>query len=178
MSAVSHQTIKLSKGRHTSPEVGACVMELASMLAGEPFTDQPVSVCPVIGSFLRAYNDRIDDRRRQEMYGYAAKVVGSRQPAGVTRARADRLTAWALGMRERRWTRALLPARLRGIGLDRQPSIDLVGLHAVRCISRLTDETHAAVLALIDELLAIESSTRPEYHSAAVMATASRSSST
>ena len=27
------------------------------MLAGEPFTDQPESVCPVIASFLRAYND-------------------------------------------------------------------------------------------------------------------------
>ena len=57
MSSVSYQTIKLSTGRHSSPEVGACVMELASMLAGEPFTDQPESVCPVIASFLRAYND-------------------------------------------------------------------------------------------------------------------------
>ena len=29
-----------------------CVMELASMLAGERFGDRPVSVCPVIGAFL------------------------------------------------------------------------------------------------------------------------------
>ena len=36
------------------------------MLAGEPFSDQPASVCPVIGSFLRAYNDSIDDGRRQD----------------------------------------------------------------------------------------------------------------
>jgi hypothetical protein len=35
MSVPNHQTIKLSKGKHTSPEEGACVMELASMLAGE-----------------------------------------------------------------------------------------------------------------------------------------------
>jgi hypothetical protein len=35
-------------------------------------------VCPVIDSFLRAYNDRIDDGRRQGLYAYAAKVVGSR----------------------------------------------------------------------------------------------------
>ncbi|MBV9806078.1 MAG: hypothetical protein JO286_02790, partial [Solirubrobacterales bacterium] len=54
MSPVSYQTIKLSKGKHTSPEDGACVMELASMLSGEPFTDHPASVCPVIGSFLRS----------------------------------------------------------------------------------------------------------------------------
>ena len=33
MSPVSYQTIKLSKGKHTVPEDGACVMELASALA-------------------------------------------------------------------------------------------------------------------------------------------------
>ena len=54
------------------------------MLAGEPFSDHPHSVCPVIGSFLRAYNDRIDDRRRQDLYAYAAAVVGSRGLGGRT----------------------------------------------------------------------------------------------
>ncbi len=48
-------------------------MELASMLAGETFTDHPESVCPVIGSLLRAYNDRLDDDRRQDLYRYAAQ---------------------------------------------------------------------------------------------------------
>jgi hypothetical protein len=43
---VSHQTIRLSKGKHASAEQGACVMELASMLGGEPFNDHPGSVCP------------------------------------------------------------------------------------------------------------------------------------
>jgi hypothetical protein len=57
-------TITLSKGKHDSREDGACAMELTSMLAGEPFSDHPRSVCPVIGSFLRAYNDRIDDGRQ------------------------------------------------------------------------------------------------------------------
>jgi hypothetical protein len=68
----SHQTIRLSKGKHASPSEGACVMELASMLAGEPFSDRPASVCPVIAGFMRAYNDRIDDERRQDLYRYAA----------------------------------------------------------------------------------------------------------
>ena len=78
MSPVTYQTVRLSKGKHISPEDGACVMELASMLAGEPFSDHPVCSCPVIGSFLRAYNDSLDDERRQDLYAYAAKVVGSR----------------------------------------------------------------------------------------------------
>src|SRR2546421_4590903 len=95
MSPVSYQTIKLSKGKHSSPEDGACVMELASMLAGEPFTDHPASVCPVIGSFLRSYNDSIDERRRQSLYDYASKVVGSRSSRRAQEARAERLTEWA-----------------------------------------------------------------------------------
>ena len=57
MSSISHQTVRLSRGRHQGPDQGACVMELASMLAGEPFSDHPGSACPVIGAFLRAYND-------------------------------------------------------------------------------------------------------------------------
>src|SRR5947199_5726798 len=95
MSNVSHQTIKLSKGKHSSPSDGACVMELASMLAGEKFTDHPESVCPAIGSFLRAYNDAVEDARRQDLYAYASRVVGTRASAEVERARAERLLEWA-----------------------------------------------------------------------------------
>ena len=166
MSSVSYQTIKLSTGRHSSPEVGACVMELASMLAGEPFTDQPESVCPVIASFLRAYNDLVDDSRRQDLYAYASKVVGSTRSAAVQRARADRLAAWALEMRQRRWTRWFLPRWLRGIGVEREPPIDVLGLHAARSVSRPTDERHAAALALIDELLALDTISKNRSRSA------------
>ena len=84
---VSHQTIKLSAGRHRGPEDGACAMELASMLAGEPFGDHPRSVCPVIAGFLRSYNDHIDERRRQDLYAYAAQAVGTRADAATERAR-------------------------------------------------------------------------------------------
>ncbi|MFL5862215.1 MAG: hypothetical protein ACJ780_15780, partial [Solirubrobacteraceae bacterium] len=107
MALVSYQTITLSKGTHASPRDGACVMELASMLAGEPFNDRPRSVCPVIGSFLRAYNDRIDDGRRQDLYGYAAKVVGSRASRDVERARAEHLSGWAFELRWSGWLRRL-----------------------------------------------------------------------
>jgi hypothetical protein len=93
MTSITHQTIKLGKGKHRSPDEGACVMELASMLSGDPFSDHPASVCPVIGSFLRAYNDSLDDERRQDLYVYASKVVGSRASEDVQRNRAERLSA-------------------------------------------------------------------------------------
>jgi hypothetical protein len=154
MSAVSHQTIKLGKGKHSSPEDGACVMELASMLAGERFSDHPQSVCPAIGSFLRAYNDSIDDTRRQDLYAYASKVVGSRSTRAVERARAERLTEWASDLAPRHWKR-LLPERLRSIASQRRPPTDAAGTHAVHAIRKHSDQTHAAALELIDQLLAI-----------------------
>jgi hypothetical protein len=155
MSRVTYQTIRLGKGKHSSPDDGACVMELASMLAGESFTDHPTSVCPVIGSFLRAYNDSVDDDRRQDLYEYASKVVGSRMSADVQRARAERLMAWALQFQRARWTRRAVPERLRTLARHRHPSLESVGTHAVHAISRHNDGTHRAALQAIDELLAI-----------------------
>lgn len=153
MASVTYQTIKLSKGKHGSAQEGACVMELASMLAKEPFSDHPVSVCPVIGSFLRAYNDSIDDERRQDLYSYAAKVVDSRTTQELQQARAERLIAWASELQRRRWTRFFVAPRLRALALGHEP--DAVGSRAVHAISIHNDRTHSQVLALIDELLAI-----------------------
>lgn len=157
MSSATHQTVKLSKGKHISPQDGACVMEMASMLAGEPFSDHPRCACPVIGSFLRAYNDSIDDARRQDLYAYASQIVGSRASAAVARARGERLAAWELELRQRRLARRLLPARLRAVGLRPRCALDAVGTHAVHAIGRHTDASHREALALIDELLAIQS---------------------
>jgi len=155
MSTLTYQTIKLSKGKHSSPDSGACVMELASMLAGEPFSDHPQSVCPVIGSFLRAYNDSIDDDRRQDLYAYASKVVGSRSSATVEWVRAEHVLAWCAQMRARGWRRSLVPEPLRSLARRRQPPVDAIGSRALRAIRNHTDETHRQVLSLVDELLAI-----------------------
>ena len=71
----TYQTARLGPGRHDGPGAIVCIMELAAMLSGERFSDHPVSVCPVIGSLLRAYNDNLDDRRRQDLYRYAAEAM-------------------------------------------------------------------------------------------------------
>ena len=157
MSFVSHQTIRLSAGKHSSPEEGACVMELASMLAGESFTDHPACVCPVIGSFLRAYNDSVGDQRRQDLYPYVSMVVGSLASAEVERSRAERLVAWSSENFRRRWARFFPRPVARAMSHMRKPPIplDALGAHAVHSIPRHTDETHSAALKLIDELVAI-----------------------
>ncbi len=59
------------------------------MLAGERFGDRPVSVCPVIGAILRAYNDNVDEHRRQDLYRFAADAVDTRRDYHAQRRRAD-----------------------------------------------------------------------------------------
>jgi hypothetical protein len=149
MAPVTHQTVRLSRGKHSSKEHGACVMELASMLAGEPFSDHPRSVCPVIAAVLRAYNDWVDDDRRQELYGYAAKVVGSRGSTRIERARAKQLISW-IAAPPRSGIRRLLLPRPRSIAP--WPPYEALGTQAVRV---LTKRGHRELLACVDRLLEI-----------------------
>ncbi|MGZ4167875.1 MAG: hypothetical protein ACXVR1_13265 [Solirubrobacteraceae bacterium] len=162
-STTRYQTVRLSRGRHTSPDDGACVMELASMLAEEPFSDHPPSVCPVIAAFLRVYNDAVDDERRQDLYAYAAKVVGSRAGEEVTAIRAARLAERTRQMRtaRRRWPLGLGLL----IGLWWAPGLTPDASFAVSEFVQRGRDGHQAALALVDELLAI--GTEPAYGPAA-----------
>jgi hypothetical protein len=146
MPELSHQTVRLSRGRHASPAHGMCVMELASQLAGERFSDHPKSVSPVIGGLLRQYNDAIDDVRRQALLRYAALVVGTRGAPEAELARARRCVAWAAqhsGRRPSRWR--LLLARLHHPGA--------AGAYAAECVRGGRDEDLTALHGLLDELI-------------------------
>ncbi|MFL5859506.1 MAG: hypothetical protein ACJ780_01815 [Solirubrobacteraceae bacterium] len=157
-STATHQTVRLSRGRHPSPHDGACVMELASMLAEEPFSDHPASACPVIGAFLRVYNDAVDDERRQDLYRYASMVVGSRASEDVTAARAARLAERAREMRRarRRWPLGV------GIlvGFWCSPGFTPDASFAVSELVQCGPEGHVAALALVDELLEMGTDSR------------------
>jgi hypothetical protein len=128
-------------------------MELASMLAGEAFTDHPRSVCPVIGAFLRTYNDSIDDERRQALYAYAAKVVGSRGPEELERERLHHVAnVWAdLQLQCHPWTR-WLPERLRAAF---RPRLRAIPRHLADMLAAHESEMQMGAMRLVDELLAL-----------------------
>jgi hypothetical protein len=155
MPHASHQTVRLGKGKHHSPDQGACVMELASMLAGEPFSDHPRSVSRPLAAFLRRYNDLVDDSRRQDLYPYASLAVGTAAGAQAEDERVERLLSWADGL----WLRRRWPVRCRLMSACRRRQrishAEAAASYAIRALPKLTDEMHAAVLALVDELIAI-----------------------
>lgn len=160
----SHQTVRLSRGKHSSPHEGVCVMELASMLAGEPFSDRPRAVCPVIGAFMRIYNDRLDDDRRQDLYAYASAVVGTSDAgaeAVIDRARACEEFAERMAQRRPRLIRLLSGRRRR-----QSPTPSAAGVAAARSLPKVDDEVHSLALAHIDLLVSLgrdRSVVVPEY---------------
>jgi len=160
MTQASHQTVRLSQGKHRGPDHGACVMELSSMLAGEAFTDRPRCVDPVIAGFLRTYNDGIDERRRQELYPLAAEVVGSRSVAGVQAERARMCLSWARERHAalRHGPRRLLPGRplLPDARLGDDAAGTLAGRIAVKLATRRRhDRTHDDAIAFVRALIAV-----------------------
>lgn len=53
--------LSLSSGAHPTREAGMCAMEAAAYVAGEPHSDHPKCVCPVITQTLIRANDRMRD---------------------------------------------------------------------------------------------------------------------
>jgi hypothetical protein len=132
-------------------------MEMASMLAGERFSDRPRSVSPVIAAFLRGYNDLVDDARRQDLIRYASEAVGTASPEAVELARIKRLVEWA----DERWNQHPRPGVLGSFGAlwaRRVPPTDpeSAGIYAIRSIHNCNRRVHAHVLALLDELIAMD----------------------
>ena len=159
--------IRLSPGSHSSPEEGVCVVELASVLAKERFSDRPRCVCPVIGAFLRGWNDRATHVERQLLAPYAARIVGSRGDRHVTAARRDLCLEEAgadLGHRPARNALARAGMRLRiAVYCSLEAALRLnegAGDYASRVIAVRGDAT--AALELLDALLAVGAPTPPE----------------
>lgn len=111
------------------------------MLAGEPFTDRPRTVCPVIAGFLRTYNDGLDDDRRQDLYAYAARAVntrGSRELGARRRRLCAERAAQARGLS---WLRSLLGGSAGAGRAAARTFLDAGGDHrdALAFVDRLID---------------------------------------
>ena len=159
MSVASHQTVRLGRGKHASPNDGVCVMELSSMLAGEPFSDRPRSVCPVIASLMRILNDTVDDDRRQNLYRYAAAAVGTRASDGVRLRRLQRCREEADAIHaERSLARRLVAGAPLPIG--NFPSANELDRYIVQLLRAMCAKGRGGpdrAMALVDELMRIGS---------------------
>jgi hypothetical protein len=68
----------LSRGKHRSARKGACFMEMASVLANEPWSDRPSCTHPLLAGLARLVNDSTSDENRGELAVLIPSVVGLR----------------------------------------------------------------------------------------------------
>jgi hypothetical protein len=68
----------LSRGKHRTARKGACFMEMASLLANEPWSDHPKCTHPVLAHLARMVNDHTTDRHRGDLVTLIPSVVGLR----------------------------------------------------------------------------------------------------
>jgi hypothetical protein len=66
----------LSPGKHRNPRTGACFMELASLLAGERWSDHPACTHPLLAAVARHVNDHTSDAGRQRLAPLIPSVIG------------------------------------------------------------------------------------------------------
>ncbi|GAA1575170.1 hypothetical protein GCM10009804_34990 [Kribbella hippodromi] len=66
----------LSRGKHRNPRKGACFMEFASYLAGEPWSDHPACAHPLLAGVARDVNDCTTDSGRSRLAPLIPSVIG------------------------------------------------------------------------------------------------------
>ena len=97
----------LKHGGHKGPFDGACVMEAVAYIAGEPWSDHPQCVSPVIGAFLRSWNDSLpsDADRDRLLKPLIPKIINTRADDATEERRSYLALDWMI--------RTYLPAWLR-----------------------------------------------------------------
>ena len=102
---------KLYKGGH-APDGEMCIMEAVAYLAGEPWSDHPACVDPVLASFGRTLNDSVTEEQRQELLRFIPLLIGTAASPQTSQRRAFFLADAAV--------RKFAPAALRNAGLHQE----------------------------------------------------------
>ncbi|MGH2908774.1 MAG: hypothetical protein ACRDK8_05710, partial [Solirubrobacteraceae bacterium] len=92
----------LSYGTHATPEEGRCAMEWVSYLAGEPHSDSPTCVSPVLRALCISLNDGLPEAPRQRLRPYLARTIGTAGD-GLDERRAWLAMDWLIRTYAPRW---------------------------------------------------------------------------
>ncbi len=105
----------LLHGKHDkngNGHVEVCAMEAVAFVAGEPWSDHPKCACPVIGAFMRSWNDCLSQEDRDRLLlPLVPKLVGTKGTKKLEARRATMAADW--------YVRVATPAWLRLAGLDK-----------------------------------------------------------
>jgi hypothetical protein len=111
----------LSYGTHATPDEGRCAMEWVSYLAGEPHSDSPACVSPVLRALCISLNDDLPERPRQRLRPYLARTIGTAGD-GLDEERAWLAMDWLMRTYAPRWL-SLVSLEAEAAGLADGPEI-------------------------------------------------------
>jgi hypothetical protein len=146
-------SIVIDPERHTRRGTRLTVMELAAWLAGEPHSDDPAGVSPVLGTFVRQLGRGLGQRRRQQLKAVAGRLGGTAGDDALERSRAWILTDWLVRVHAPPWLRRAglteSAERLDGLSSitetpDLVRAVDLLGNAIVTASRRLEITTAIA----------------------------------
>lgn len=101
-----HQITTLAHGAHQPNDGAMCAMEAAAHIAGEPWSDHPQCVSPVIAAFLRSWNDALPDADRTRLLlPLIPDTIGTRTTDADEETRAWRATDWLVRVQTPAWLR-------------------------------------------------------------------------
>ena len=105
------QVKTLGTGKHKDIEHGMCVMEATAYIAGEPWSDKPQCVCPVITTFMVTWNDSLpsDDERNRLLKPLIPLIVGTRSTPEIEKKRSYMVLDWLIRVYTPKWL-DLVPA--------------------------------------------------------------------
>jgi hypothetical protein len=116
-----------SGGHEPNDGKAMCAMEAAAYIAGEPWSDHPQCVCPVIAAFMRSWNDALPDAERTSLLlPLIPKTIGTAGSATLADRRATMANDWLI--------RVSMPAWLRLAGLTAHAD-------ALEALPEITDPT-------------------------------------
>ena len=95
----------LESGSH-APDGRWCIMEAAAFVAGEPWSDRPECVSPVIGAFMRNWNDNLpDDERTALLLPLLPKLLNTRGSTELEQRRSLMAADWLVRTHTVAWLR-------------------------------------------------------------------------
>ncbi len=101
-----NQITTLAHGSHTPNDGEMCAMEAAAYVAGEPWSDHPQCVSPVIAAFMRSWNDALpDEDRTRLLLPLIPDTVGTRTTDDDEETRAWMATDWLVRVHTSAWLR-------------------------------------------------------------------------
>jgi hypothetical protein len=133
------EALHLSAGNHADFEKGVCVMELVSYIAGEPWSDHPTCACPVLTSFLMAWNDGLpsDAERDRLLKPLVEQLVDTRSTRAVEERRSYMALDWLIRVHTPKWLDLVPALSLHAKALrDLAEIVDMAGATAAGPLTR------------------------------------------